>query len=120
MASEITITNRLQVTKGNLSLDRFTTINADMAGTHASFIVQNIGTSYEALEIGSNVASSGYAYVRNNDATNYVEIGRVVSSTFYPAIKLKAGETALFRIGGALFGQANTAACDVEITVLEA
>jgi hypothetical protein len=120
MASEIQVISRLNVTKGNLSLDRFITINADMSGTHASFIVQNIGTSYEALSIGSDVAASGYAFIRNYDSTNYVEIGRVVSSTFYPAIKLKAGETALFRIGGALFGQANTAACDVEITVLEA
>ena len=39
----------------------------------------------------------GYAFFRNIDATNYVEIGVQISTVFYAFAKLKAGEVAVVR-----------------------
>lgn len=122
MADEITIAASLSVTKGNLDqVRRMPTLSVDMTGTNYSGGAQSIGTSYEAVTISADVATAGFAVFRNNDETNYVEIGLEVASTFYPFARLNAGEYMLVRLGTtSIFAQANTAAVDLDVTVLEA
>jgi hypothetical protein len=121
MANEIRTSVRLQVTKGNLTIDRSTNSGrATMSGTRMSSVVQNIGTTYEAVSISSEVGTAGWAYLKNNDTTNYVEVGLEVSAAFHPFLKLKAGEAAVLRLAtDTIFARADTAATDLEITVLE-
>lgn len=73
--------------------------------------VQSIGTAAEALAVG-DVATLGVAFFRNCDATNFVTVGTYVAATYYPAIKLKAGEVAALRLVSGLtyYAQADTAA----------
>jgi hypothetical protein len=73
--------------------------------------VQSIGTGVGgvALDLGS-VAAPGWAVFINTDATNYVEIGSFVGGTFYPLMKLLAGEAQMVRLAvAAPYARANGA-----------
>lgn len=87
-----------------------------MVGSHFVKAVQTIGTSDETLDIGE-IGTIGFVYLRNLDATNYIEIGS--DGTNYP-LKLLKGNVALFRWNAAaIHAKANTASCLLEYAVLE-
>lgn len=83
--------------------------------------VQNIGTTEEALDLATVGSDNGPAFFFNRDATNYVEIGIVVSMTFYPVIRIPAGASCF--LPGVpdkdLYARANTAAIDLEYFICE-
>ena len=119
MANEISGKVTLRAVKGGAKVDRKESFSIDMAGESFFHAVQNVGTGNETLECYalSNIdaAETGMCFLKNLDATNYVEIGLTSSYT----IKLLAGECALFRAAGALFARANTAAVELEILMIE-
>jgi hypothetical protein len=121
MSAEIKATIGLTATKGELSLAVATTTKSiDMTGTTYSDVGQIVGTTYEALTIGSDVGTEGWTYFKNLDATNYVEVGVEVAAAFYPLIKLKPGEAALCRLAvGTVFARANTSSVKLRALVLE-
>ena len=94
MANEITVNTRLQVTKSYLKTDDNPgTLNVTMTGTNVAGGVQVIGTgAHEALSDVSDIGTAGWAYFRNLDAANFVEVGRDSTGTFVPLVKLLAGE----------------------------
>lgn len=120
MANEISIVTNLTATKGNATFARSRTVRADWATARVSTITQAVGTTHEALTPASDLATNGWAIFTNNDATNYVEIGRDVAATFYPMARLNAGESACFRLaqGVTLYARANTASVDLEWALL--
>lgn len=119
MANEITMTFRQSVTNGNYSPGTISISNAqvDQAAVGCAEGVQNIGTSEESLSTG-DLTTYGWIYLRNLDATNYVQAG---FSTGVYGIRLEAGEFATFRTEPAatVYLKANTAACDVQYRWLE-
>jgi hypothetical protein len=121
MSNEITKVNQVRVAKGNLDLTRSSTSQITMTGDHMTYAVQSIGTgAHELLAIGSDVATAGVFYLRNLDATNYVEIGTDVAAAFSPTIKLKAGETADGRFATtAIYAKANGGTVKLEFWVLQ-
>jgi hypothetical protein len=122
MADEVTLTAKLSVSNGNYAdsaaQNRNTVDQANIGGIHG---VQNIGTTYEAIALGE-VSTEGYAFFRNLDTTNFVQLGIDGGASLTPFIRLNAGETALFRIdaGATLYALADTAAVDLEVFILEA
>lgn len=79
----------------------------------------SIGTTHEAL-VMQDVSTAGLARFENLDTTNYVEIGVLVSSTFYPFLKLKAGEFQFVRLGtSAPYAKANTAAVRLDYEIFQ-
>jgi len=59
---------------------------------------QTIGfAAHEALVV-TDLTTLGVAYFRNRDATNFVQIGVDVGATFYPLVRLNAGEGWAFRL----------------------
>jgi len=99
MANEIKYQIVFSATKGFLSYATDTTrLTADMAGTVATAGAQSVGTSAEAI-VMNDVATAGWAYFRNLDATNNVEIGTGTAGSFVGFAKLKPGEAALIRLG---------------------
>ncbi len=90
--------------------------NFDVSG---SFYIRNfisVGTGDESLALG-DVATPGWLFVWNHDATNYITMGS--DGSVYP-IKLKAGEWGLFRWNGAaIHAKANTAACKLEYFLID-
>lgn len=122
MANEIYYTLGLQVVNGNLLLD----INdlartCDMAGTIIARDVKSVPTTAAgtALDLAS-ISTQGFAHFINLDATNFIEIGVQVSGTFYPFVKLKAGEACLLPLGtSAPYARADTSAVNLDFVVCE-
>lgn len=119
MAQEITLSLKMQVAKGYLT-QKFDpgTVLVDMSGTTAIGGSQDIGTTAEALSI-TDVSTAGYAYFRNTDTTNFVEIGTGTGGSFVSFAKLKPGEVAILRLGtNAPTARANTAAVKLQFYIL--
>lgn len=67
---------------------------ATITGTDKADITQDIPTTAggTAVAFPSAMGSLGWAMVENLDPTNYVELGRQVSGSFYPLLKVSAGK----------------------------
>ena len=114
MANEITLNLRFRVEKGFI-VDDFNpgTSLVTMSGSVAVSGVQTIGTTADVL-VMSNVSSACYAYFRNTDTTNFVELGTGTGGSFVAFAKLKAGESAIIRLGtNAPTARANTASVNL-------
>ena len=83
----------------------------DVSGSGKIENIQNIGfAAHEALILGE-VATPGFAYFKNLDATNYVQIGVDVAAAFVPFVKLLPGQSAQVWLGTtAPYAKANTGA----------
>lgn len=119
MANSIQVTFSLRYLDGD-SQQRFSIpgLNVTQSVTSNLYCLatQNIGTTYEALDIGTVASDGGAAYFYNRDTTNFVEIGLDISSAFVAFVKIPPGCVAFFP--GAsdkdLYARANTAAVDLE------
>lgn len=122
MANEISVTAKLSVSKGGTTVTNATSTDSiDMTGTNMLTLVQNIGTSYEALTLTDiDTAAKYFVLLRNKDATNYVEVSFDAGSTY--SLRMDAGELCgpLPMVAGEQIGcRANTAACEVEVICCE-
>uniref|UniRef100_A0A6M3KCC4 Uncharacterized protein n=1 Tax=viral metagenome TaxID=1070528 RepID=A0A6M3KCC4_9ZZZZ len=116
MSNELTLRTSISFNKGDAKVNRTDGISVDVTGDAFSHEVQSIPTSNTALTEGAAVGTPGYVWIKNLDTTNYVTVGLTGSY----AIKLLAGEFALFRAAGAVFALADTASCLVEYVIIEA
>jgi len=128
MANEISISGSLIISDtnfseayqpGNLSID-FASSGA--SSRYGSGGVQAIGTSVEQVTQG-DTTDGGIYFFRNIDQTNFVEIGitsdDTSGGTFYPFLKLLAGEYSIGRLSNAtIFAQADTAAVNLQFRML--
>lgn len=90
-----------------------------MSGTNYVKGTQSIGTTAELLGKGE-IGTPGFLIVKNLDATNYVEFEKATFSTTAGTVKLKAGESACFRVASStIYACANTAACVVSYLLIE-
>lgn len=119
MANEITTAFTLNYSKNGIEESRTLSDEITVSGDDYIAGTESVGTTEEALEMG-DVGTAGWAYFKNIDATNYVELGIVGSGTFYPFAKLKAGESCVLRLGTSTpYAKANTAACRLEYKIYE-
>lgn len=121
MAAEITVSASLQVDNGTID-DALSKVGIHFDWTTHKYtkIVQAIGTSEEAIDLGE-VTSLGWIIAINLDNTNYVEL-RLGTGASNDMIKLPAkGGCAVFHAGSdmtAPFAIANTASCNVAFLIL--
>ncbi len=126
MANEITVTAALNYTNTTLNIasttltikapGKFSTAGGDFTQSTMSVPTTAGGT---AIPRGS-ITAPGWAMIKNNDATNYVEILTAVAGT--AVIKINAGEVALFRFAAGITAPAaiaNTAAVLIEYLFIE-
>lgn len=117
MADEISIVVSMSFDKGGAKAERSESLSVDVTGDAFTHEIQEVGTTEEELAQGADLGTPGYIFVKNLDATNYVEVG---STTGVYDIRLKAGEVALYRHNSAtIYAKANTAACKVEYWLIE-
>lgn len=122
MAGTITITGKISLVNGELTETirpaGTDTITQTTQGLHAT--VWNVGTSEESMPVG-DVGTLGRFYMKNLDSTNYVDIGPDSGGSMVGCVRLKPGEEHWFRSkpGVTWKGQANTAACKVQIKICE-
>lgn len=117
MANELTLNVGINFSKGGA---KYTTSDSDqvtITGDAFTNAVQAIGTSEEEVAQGADLGTPGYVFIKNLDATNYVEVG---STTGVYDIKLLAGEFALYRHNSAtVYAKANTASCNIQYIIFE-
>jgi hypothetical protein len=118
MANEITVSVQFSATKGGLKVSKDDAATFDMSGNNYAAGAPTIGTTEEALQM-QDVATAGWAYFKNLDGSNYIEIGRVDGGTFRAVAKLKPGEAQSFRLAtNTPYAKANTAPCVLDYLIL--
>jgi len=122
MANEITGSGSLSLVNGLLKTSQASG-NVKITQNNASFEggTQSIGTTEEAITIG-DLVTEGWAWLRNSDATNFLQIGLKPASVFYPLMDLYPSEPpSMFRItpGVTLYAKSDTADCELIKLILE-
>lgn len=112
------IRKQYRLTNTDLGTDRnFPVVQVAQVTSDYDAGVVTIPTTAGGTNIPIGVTTPGEAWFVNLDETNYIEIGVQVAATFYPCIRLNAGEWSPVRLGlgaSALFARANTAAVDLQ------
>ena len=123
MANELTFSTSLQFSKGNIAAQslQIQTVRGDVAGKDFVRASQTMTTATggTAINLGPVTAPGAFA-VKNNDATNYVEILPAVSGT--PMLKILPGEVAQGRFTSTVTApavKANTASVDIEYLIVQ-
>ncbi len=95
-------------------------IRIDQSGIGRGGVVQTIGTVEEVVT-HAEVSTEGVTYLRNLDATNFVQFGPEDTGAMRIIGKLKPGEFAFFRMAPSvvLRAKADTAAVKLDVRVYE-
>jgi hypothetical protein len=120
MANEISVNVSIAAAKGTLNIQRTASYQVNLNGSTYSGVFQSIPTTAggTALAVAASVTTPGNYYFRNTDSTNYVQIGIVVSSTFYPIWKVEPGEVSTGRLATtSLYALANLAPVVLEHSI---
>ncbi len=122
MANEVTYTVAVRGIKGNIDITReVRNATVDMSGDAYSGGVQSIPTTGggTAVTVAAAVSTPGYAWFRNLDKVNYIEIG-IEDTGFFPVIRLNAGEACVLRLTDTTFhARSNTFAVLLEHIIIE-
>jgi hypothetical protein len=125
MSSEIQVTAELQYTNtaNNIAAKSLSVLGSLFNITGKNYaqggLLVPTTAGGTALPI-SNLATLGWAFFKNNDATNYVDIMTAVSGTAFA--RIKPGECAVFRFAAGITAPAvlaNTAGVEIEYLILE-
>ena len=115
MANEIDVTVSLSMSKGGVSDSRSEGFKVTMSGDAITHSVQEATTSWVLLVEAAAVDTAGWYFLKNLDSSNEVEFGPADNQF---SIKLKAGESCVFRASDPIGVKANTAG-NVEYLVIE-
>lgn len=119
MANEITAVCSLSASKGGASINTVgssgsATKQFDMTGADMASGTMNVGTTDEALPIPADIATCKMLFIKNLDATNYVEFSYATGGSFVARVRIDPGASVMFRpTSTTCYVQANTAACDI-------
>jgi len=119
MANELDLAGKMVYREGGVGADLSRGCRVSITGTQYLRTVQNIGTSEEALDVGS-LDTLGYCMIINRDPTNFVEIRP--GTGVQDMIKVSPGKFCIFEFADlvtAPYAIADTAACDIEILIIE-
>jgi hypothetical protein len=91
-----------------------------VAGNSYDSHVQVIGTDSEAITDIVDIGTAGYMLFKNLDDTNYIQFAVKEEGTDVFFAKLLPGEFMLMRYDNeVIYAKANTAACDLAVTIIE-
>ena len=124
MADEITVSVGLRLSNGDL--DSLTESTRSFTVTQSTAVPvrvggsQIIGTTEEAIDL-TDLTTNGVAKFRNRDAANFIQIGVKPAATFYPLVRLNAGEEWIFRLSQGItpYAIADTGACVMQRDILD-
>lgn len=94
MANEITASASLSVSKGGATISATAGNSFTLTGDEMITLVQNVGTSAEAVVL-TDLDTAGYAFFKNMDVTNFVEIALDSGVSTQIFAKLYPGQFAL-------------------------
>lgn len=122
MANEISAVASLTGTKGGVTIQGTVTKQETLTGSGLWSNNQVIGTSAEALAFPSDLTAEGitYLWLKNDDPTNFVEIG-LDSGMTQKFAKLLAGQAMLLRVytgNPTYYAKADTAAVNLRMAAV--
>lgn len=121
MADEIRFTGSLTLSNGSLRDTRSTTKQITQATARMDFHTQTIGNTHEQITIVSDITTPGVCMFTHLGTANYVELGVVVSGTFYPFVRINAGESWPLRLGTtAPYAKASTGSIELACCIYAA
>ena len=122
IANELSLQAVLTYTKGTgdarVNVNKSYTDLVTVTGDEYQQFVQSVGTSAEAIPLG-DVGTAGFVMLRNLDTTNFITISTDAAAHANPCNKMFPGEFCLFRAAAAPYAKADTAACRMEVTIIE-
>ena len=120
MANEITVNFSITLSGGNYKWNYSLNEQFDQSATGFDTQVQSVGTSEEDITF-TGISTEGWLFMRNLDGTNYVDWG-AKDESMKTIGRLQPDEFCFIKMNAAatLRMQANTAACEVLIVLLEA
>lgn len=120
MANEISLSAQITLNKLGVVISASASKQIDQAGAGNTSNIQAIGTVTEALVL-TDIDDIGYIFVKNLDATNFIELGITTAVlTANAMITLKPGEFALFPTRlETIYAKADTVACNLLVVGLE-
>lgn len=122
MADELTISSGISGAKGYLDIyEEPGSQSIDMDGTRDSSGVQDVGfAAHELLTSDADFGTAGWAWFRNLDDTNFVELGLDVAAAFVPFAKLLPGEHFVVPLATkSIYAKSDTAAVKVRKHFIE-
>jgi hypothetical protein len=119
MANEITIAATLSATKNGATVTSTASALVTMTGDEMLTNVQNVGTSAEAVTV-TDLDTAGYAFFKNMDATNFLELALDSSVSTQVFAKLFPGQFALLPLKTTtIYAKADTAGVNLLVTACE-
>lgn len=120
MADEKRTSLSFSLVKTGQTLQQVVSLTEDLAGSEITAVRQSIATTWTAIQLGA-ITAPDLMCVVNDDATNYVELA-IANDNSGIFAKLAAGRCAFFPVAATttIYGRANTAACNVKVTICEA
>lgn len=122
MASEITLSAALSITKSGTTISSSSNKTLDLSGDECLTQIVSIGfDADEQLEL-SGLDTVGQLLVENLDASNYVELSYGTGGGFAASVfaKLRPGCCCLLEPNSAtIYAKAAVAACDIRFTATE-
>lgn len=119
MASEIKTQIQLTCNKGGAAVNVGGSVIQDMAGAQMVQNTQIVTTSIAALSMGAITGVPAWVYLKNLDATNYIELStdNAMANKF---MKILPGGSVLFPPSSAtIYVRAHTASCNVVLAAME-
>lgn len=124
MADEISLSISLNASKDNFEFNQSESVTIDQStagGGNPGTVT--VGVTEETIDFGDAAGSLGYVWLKNLDATNFVEWGPLEAGTggaMVVAGRLKAGEISCLRLSPSqtYLIKADTAPCKVLIQAL--
>lgn len=119
MANEISAVCSLTGTKGGITVQGTMTKQETLSGSGLWSNTQTIGTSAETLAFPSDLTTEGitFLWLKNDDVTNFVEVG-LDSGMTNKFAKLLAGQAMLLRVytgNPTYYAKADTAAVNLRM-----
>ena len=120
MAKTLTIAAQVALVMDGLNSSSNPGNSITLVGNAAISNIQTIGTTTEALSIG-DILTPSYLFVKNQDATNFIQIGLTTAVTAGNAMfKLLPGEWAFIPTRRTvIYALADTSACDLLVIFTE-
>jgi len=118
MANEISVAASLSLARLGTTVAAAFSKHADFDGDQSIANVQIIGTAAEAVVLG-DVTTVGYVLLKNQDATNFIQIDSVNTMDGFTQ-KLLAGDFILLKPEAAtIYAKADTADCNLFVQAFE-
>ena len=121
MANEVNIATSFRFSNGSAAeIRRGASFLASPSSLRFNHAYHNVGITEEAMKL-SEVGTPTRVWIKNHDATNFVQILSATSGT--AILKVGPGEEYVFRFGSGVTAPyviADTAACNVEYMISDA